>query len=80
MKIEYSDTALKFLKKSRKSDQKKILKKIEVLTIDPISGKKLEGEYQGLRSFKAWPFRIIYYLSEGTIHIVTIEHRQGVYK
>lgn len=81
MRIEYSDTTLKFFKKAKRSDRIKIAKKIELLTRNPYIGKKLKGEFEGLRSLKAWPFRIIYQLTEDEmINIVIIEHRQQVYK
>lgn len=82
MNVVYSDTARKQLKKLPKSEQIKVLKKIEILKVDPHSGKKLKGIFAGLRSLKAWPYRIIYQYSDKdqTLFINVIEHRQQVYK
>ena len=82
MKVEYSNTALKNLKKLPHSKQIKVLKTIEKLKNDPYAGKSLKGEFQGLRSLRVWPYRIIYrYISqEKLIYINVIQHRQGVYK
>ena len=48
----------------------------------PQEGKKLSGEYSELHSLKAWPYRIIYFIDnrQRKVYIVTISHRQGVYK
>ena len=82
MKVEYSHTAEKQIKKLSKSKQIKVLKTIEKLKSDPYAGKKLKGEFGGLRSLKLWPYRIIYrYLpQEKLLFINVVEHRQGVYK
>lgn len=82
MKVEYSDTARKQLKKLPKTKQVKVLKKIEKLKNDPYAGKKLKGEFEGLRSLKVWPYRVVYrYLSQDKILFINvIQHRQRVYK
>lgn len=82
MKVEYSHTARKQIKKLPKSKQVKVLGTIEKLKNDPYAGKKLKGEFEGLRSLKVWPYRIIYrYLhQERLLFINVIEHRQKVYK
>ena len=65
-----------------KTEQKKIKKKFLLLTQEPKIGKKLSGSFSELRSLRAWPYRILYYIdkSKKEIYIVTIAHRQGVYK
>lgn len=80
MKICYEPASLKQLKKIDKNFQKRILKKIVVLSQNPYLGKKLEGEFEGSRSVRVWPYRIIYKIREEKIRIYTIKHRQGVYK
>lgn len=61
-------------------EKQKIKKKFLLLENEPLSGKKLSGQYAELRSLQAWPYRIIYYIKKKEIFIVTIAHRQGVYK
>ena len=82
MKVEYSDTAQKQLKKLPRNKQIKVLEKIEKLKNDPYAGKNLKGEFEGLRSLKVWPYRIIYrYLSQDKLLFINvIQHRQKVYK
>jgi len=82
MKVEYSDTAQKQLKKLPRNKQIKVLQKIEKLKNDPYAGKNLKGEFEGLRSLKVWPYRIIYrYLPQNRLLFINvIQHRQKVYK
>ena len=63
-------------------EQKKIKKKLQLLATNPYAGKKLSGKLSYLRSLKAWPYRIVYYTDEKKkiIFIITIAHRQGIYK
>ncbi len=82
MKVEYSRTAEKQIKKLPKDKQIKVLATIEKLKKDPYAGKKLKGEFEELRSLKVWPYRIIYrYLpQERLLFINVIKHRQKAYK
>lgn len=82
MKVYYSGTSLKQLKKLPKTKQLEVLKKIEKLKNYPISGKKLKGPLKNFRSLRSWPYRIIYqhFDSENVIKIDVIQHRQNVYK
>lgn len=57
----------------------KIKKKLIALENDPFLGKKLSGELSELMSLRAWPYRIIYYITGKKIFIVSIIHRQGAY-
>ena len=82
MKVEYSHTAKKQIKKLPKNKQIKVLATIEKLKNDPYAGKKLKGEFEGLRSLKIWPYRIIYrYLpQERLLFINAVQYRQKAYK
>jgi addiction module RelE/StbE family toxin len=82
MKIIITPKAQKHYRKIPQSAQKKIKKQIATLEKDPLIGKKLEGELEGARSLRAWPYRIIYTIDtkHQTIYVVSIAHRQGVYK
>ena len=82
MQLIITPKAQKHFGKLPKPEQKKIIKKLSVLADDPLTGKKLEGELQEVRSLRAWPYRILYYIAERgkTIYITAILHRQGVYK
>lgn len=64
------------------SAQRKIKKKLLALKQDPNLGKKLSGDLVGVRSLRAWPYRILYEVntSQNRIEVHKIAHRQGVYK
>lgn len=49
---------------------------------NPFIGKKLEGEFKGLWSYRVWPHRIIYQIKQKglIILVVRIGQRQGIYK
>lgn len=64
------------------SKQKKIKRKLLLLTEEPFSGKQLRGELDEHFSLRAWPYRIIYKINrqEKRAEVSAILHRQGVYK
>lgn len=71
----------KQLNKLPKKDQTRIYEAFYSLSREPMSGKKLSGEYKDFYSYKVWPYRIIYTIikRELLIIIVKVGHRQGVY-
>lgn len=80
MNLEYKPNVVKQLKKLPHSEKKKVIRKLELLTTDPQAGKSLKGEFEGLYSLRAWPYRIIYEITKTTIIVYSVGHRQGVYK
>lgn len=82
MRIELSGEAEKRLDKIPQNKRQKINNKIPGLAKNPFIGKKLTGGFKGLFSFKVWPYRIIYKIDrlKKCLTVVTVEHRQGVYK
>ena len=82
MKIKYKPTAVNQLKKIPKQELRKIIRKLELLADDPFVGKPLKGEFEGLYSLRAWPYRIIYLIESdsGTITVFLVTHRQSAYK
>lgn len=82
MNVFLTIEAEKQYKKLTQSDKNKIDKKTSLLINEPLSGKKLSGEYKETMSLKAWPYQIIYMINErkNEIWIVSILHRQGAYK
>jgi len=77
MQVIVTPKALKQYNHLPKIEQAKIKKKVLVLEQNSQEGKKLSGEYAELRSLRAWPYRIIYYINNAQkkIYIVTIAHR-----
>lgn len=82
MRVIFKNEALKRLKRIGAADSKKVQRKIEYLQMHPLSGKRLQGEYEGRYSLKVWPLRIIYGFDPDsqTIEIKTINYRGNVYK
>jgi mRNA-degrading endonuclease RelE of RelBE toxin-antitoxin system len=82
MEVIITPKALKQYNHLPKTEQSKIKKRLLLLEQNFKEGKKLSGKYADLHSLKAWPYRIIYYIDNKhkKNFIVTIAHRQGVYK
>ena len=82
MDVLLTKEANKHYIKLMSTDKQKIDKKILLLFNDSYAGKKLSGEFIGKYSLKAWPYRIIYIIEESKkiVWILSILHRQGVYK
>ena len=82
MLLILSEEAQKKYERLPKREQIKVRKKLLLLEENPTAGKKLTGQLSGIRSLRAWPYRIIYEINERekTVEIHKIAHRQGAYK
>ncbi len=80
MNLSYKPQVIKQLDKLPKSENKKIIRKLQLLSKDPMAGKSLKGEFEGLYSLRAWPYRIIYEIKRDEIIIYSVAHRQSAYK
>lgn len=82
MKVQLTPTAEKQLLKLKRSEAKKVDKKLRLLSVAPMCGKKLEGKLKNRYSLRAWPYRIIYVVNKNAVRVEVefIEHRQGAYK
>ncbi|HEV2339899.1 MAG TPA: type II toxin-antitoxin system RelE/ParE family toxin [Patescibacteria group bacterium] len=82
MDIVLSKDANKQYNHLPKPEQAKIHKKLIALRQDLYAGKKLTGDLAGIRSLRAWPYRILYEINEKAqrIEVHKIAHRQGVYR
>jgi len=82
MQVIITPKALKQYYHLPKAEQAKIKKKLLLLEQNFKEGKKLSGEYADLRSLKVLLYRIIYYIDhkQKKNFIITIAHRQGIYK
>jgi addiction module RelE/StbE family toxin len=74
--------ALKEIAALPQKEQVRIISAMASLQEDPFAGTKLHGEYDGAWSFRVWPYRIIYTVSQKTVTVTVLRvgHRQGVYK
>ncbi len=80
MEIRYKPQVFKQLERLPLAERKKVIRKIELLKLTPQVGKVLRGELEGLRSAKAWPYRIIYEAVGQMIVVYSVTHRQEAYK
>lgn len=82
MQVILSKDAHKQYIRLSKTEQVKVKKKLMLLEQEPTVGKKLTGELSGIRSLRAWPYRILYEINEKEqrIEVHKIAHRQGVYQ
>lgn len=81
MLVILSKRAAKHYNSLPKREQQKLKKKLLELESNPFCGKKLSGEFEGNRSLKVWPYRIIYIIDEKKeqVEVRDILHRQGAY-
>ena len=82
LQVVLSKDAHKQYQRLSKSDQAKVKKRLMLLEHDSKAGKKLTGELTGIRSLRAWPYRILYEINEKKkrIEVHKIAHRQGAYR
>lgn len=81
--IEFSQIALKSMKKIPKDECKKIVRKVEALAIDPHPNgfKKLQGE-ECLFRVRSGDYRILYRVFEKKliVLVVNVGHRKDIYR
>lgn len=79
--VRLKPSAEKAFQKIDSRYRSRILEALVVISKEPYSGKKLEGERRGEWSYRVWPYRIIYqiYRKDLLVIIIAIGHRQGVY-
>lgn len=73
--------AKKEIRRLPAKDQLRVLDAFDLLRSNPFEGKRLEGEYEGARSLRVWPYRILYTIQSATVTVTVLRvgHRQGVY-
>jgi addiction module RelE/StbE family toxin len=76
-KVVVKNQARKSLEKIDRRVVPKINAAIRLLQEYPLLGKPLEGECEGQRSLRVWPYRIIYeiYKQQMVILIIAIKHQ-----
>ncbi|MBI4411918.1 MAG: type II toxin-antitoxin system RelE/ParE family toxin [Deltaproteobacteria bacterium] len=71
---------VQLVRKLHPAIKKKIRDSLDMIVEDPLAGKPLKDEFEGLRSFRVSRFRIVYRYEEGKhIEIVTIGPRKSIY-
>lgn len=81
-RINFTKNAQKQYNKLPNTIKPRIARAIASLSQNPFSGKKLSGELSGLRTLRAWPYRVIYQIHElgNRVQVSNILHRQAAYK
>lgn len=71
-----------FLKKLDKSEQERILKKLEGLKNNPELGKPLTGNLAGLWSLRIGKYRALYRILNNNLIIIILDigHRKNIYE
>ena len=81
-KIQYTQKAVKSLKKLNPNVLENLRVAIEELKSKPDLGKQLTSPLKGLRSLRVGDFRIIYKkeIQELVVLVIAVGHRKEVYK
>jgi mRNA-degrading endonuclease RelE of RelBE toxin-antitoxin system len=60
--------------------QERVKEAIREVAANPLLGKKLKGEFVGLRSFRLGPLRIVYQFTKDLLEILFVDYRKDVYR
>ena len=79
--LRVAPSALKSLNRIPERNRQRIIASLAGIKKDPFSGKVLEGELKGIRSWRVGEYRILYRIlrHELLIIVIRIGSRQGVY-
>ncbi|MDG6909589.1 MAG: type II toxin-antitoxin system RelE/ParE family toxin [Nitrososphaerota archaeon] len=79
-RILYKSSVSPDLKKIAPKDVARILKQIRmVLCVDPQSGERLHGDFEGLLKLRIGEYRVVYALSGSDVVVLRIRHRAKAY-
>lgn len=79
-RIEFSRKAAGFLETADPQVKERCRTAVYELANNPLLGKKLKGEFEGLRSYRFGTFRIVFRFSKDLLEIVYVDHRRDVYR
>jgi mRNA interferase RelE/StbE len=80
-KLRIPDEIAALIRSLHHDFKRKIKSALQMILVDPLSGKALKDELQGLRSFRVGKFRIIYRISSAAIiDIVAVGPRKIIYE
>lgn len=60
----------------------RIIRRLEVLKIDPFCGKKLHGDLSNIYAIRLWTYRILYSIEKKKliVLVLSIGHRKDIYR
>lgn len=76
----FSERAAKEIRRLDSRWKERVAAAVEDLAVDPLLGKKLKGEFEGLRSFRLGRYRIVYRFSKEYLEIADFSHRKDAYR
>jgi mRNA interferase RelE/StbE len=79
-RLEFAPRFERRLKNLDRQSQIRILREVQVLKVDPHAGKPLRGRWEGTRSLRIGPYRVIYMASKDKVIVLTVGHRKAVYE
>lgn len=79
------ELSVRFQKDFKKFDERwreRIIRRLEVLKIDPFCGKKLHGDLESAYAIRLWPYRILYRIEKKKliVLVLSIGHRKDIYR
>ncbi len=79
--VLYTASAARAIRKLDPQVARRVRKAIEILSAEPLRGKPLQLDLNGLRSWRTGDFRIVYRLIDDRLEIlvVAVGHRREVY-
>lgn len=78
--VRLSSRAEKALGKIEARFKNRLKEAIRELSENPLLGKKLKGEFEGLRSYRLGSFRIVFRSTRELLEVVYIDDRKDVYR
>ena len=80
--VRLENPAKRFLKKTDKKEQVRIIKKLRQLERNPELGKPLTGRLSGLWSLRFGKYRALYQIKKNKLLIFVLEigHRKNIYE
>ena len=80
LEVRYHSQVKKEVKRISVSWRRRIERVIDELAKEPEKGKRLRGKLEGMRSHRAGNYRIVYFIENETLYILSISHRRNVYE
>ena len=78
--VSLSRRAVKSIGHAEPRLKERIREAVRELAANPLLGKKLKGELEGLRSYRLGSHRIVYRFTADLLEIVHIDDRKDVYR
>ncbi len=80
--LKIKTSAAKSLERIDQPDRLRLIEAIDRLTVSPLAGGVLKGEFSGLRRLRVGRHRVIYEVSEEqlTVLVVRVGHRRDIYR